>query len=430
MWINKLSIVLVWFYALDRLLKLFALIQFFNRSSSKPTFADEQWPSVTLLQPITRGATNLAQMLDCRAQLDYPGSIQHLLLCDASDYETLDTCRIWLATQSHLAGRLIPVSANNQHSASHADSSQENEWESIAPKTDKLLAGLPMATGDILCFVDDDVALPIDALQVLIQPLYSQKARNKEVGATFGLARYRSWHNLWSSLMSVFVNANALFSYVPLSYLTEPFTITGHCFAIKRNVFDAIGGLTGMEKHFDDDHELARRIRRSGLRCVQTPLIYDVENDLASWEAYHKQMKRWFTMPRVAMIPFLTRYEKLVMLISSLGNFIPPLVGLLSFISLLQTDQRQKNYRPLQICLLVLIGAYSLSERLFLQRTMPIKHWPLLIVAGFIIPLQVFAALLGNDEFEWRGQRWRAQPGGGMDYLGDSKERTNHRLTG
>lgn len=63
--------------------------------------------------------------------------------------------------------------------------------------------------------------------------------------------------------MSVFVNANALFSYIPITYLTEPFTVTGHCFALSRETFADVGGFTDLERRVDDDHEIARRVRKA-----------------------------------------------------------------------------------------------------------------------------------------------------------------------
>jgi ceramide glucosyltransferase len=53
------------------------------------------------------------------------------------------------------------------------------------------------------------------AARILIPFLYQP-----QVGAVFGLACYTNWRALWSSLMSGFVNANALLSYIPISYLT------------------------------------------------------------------------------------------------------------------------------------------------------------------------------------------------------------------
>ena len=105
-------------------------------------------------------------------------------------------------------------------------------------------------------------------------------------GAVFGLAAYTNWSNIPSSLLSAFVNANALLSYLPLTFLAEPYTITGHLYALRREVFAAIGGLDGMEGRFDDDHELARRIQRHRLANVQTSVVYDVDNYLSTIDGY------------------------------------------------------------------------------------------------------------------------------------------------
>src|SRR5260370_29448667 len=75
-------------FALDRLLKMAAVIHFFRRPQPPPP---SSWPAVTLLQPITRGTGNLLESLRTRARLDYPATVQHLLICDANDVETQTT---------------------------------------------------------------------------------------------------------------------------------------------------------------------------------------------------------------------------------------------------------------------------------------------------------------------------------------------------
>lgn len=61
-------------FGLDRVLKHLAVWHFFRRPQPEQPSA---WPTVTLLQPITRGASNLATSLRTRARLDYPATIQH-----------------------------------------------------------------------------------------------------------------------------------------------------------------------------------------------------------------------------------------------------------------------------------------------------------------------------------------------------------------
>ena len=217
---------------------------------------------MTLLQPITRGASGLPNSLRARAQLEYPAAIQHLLICDPNDTELQTIVSSYLAEHPTLQAEVILVETGDG---------------TVASKISKLQAGLQRATGEVLCFLDDDVAPRPDALQVLLPYLLQPN-----IGAAFGLPCYTNWRTTWSSQMSGFVNANMLLSFVSLSYLCQPFRITGHMAAYHRESFNAVGGLDGLEQHIDDDFELARRLRRHGLRSVQTPLIYDIDNDLCS----------------------------------------------------------------------------------------------------------------------------------------------------
>ncbi|NTV65763.1 MAG: glycosyltransferase, partial [Oscillochloris sp.] len=291
-------------YAIDRGLRLLALRGFFRRPPP-PTLAE--WPTVTLIQPVSRASHDLRRALASRAELDYPGPQQHLLVCDEADHASQALVRALIAANPAWSVELICVPP---------------DAGVLASKLAKIHAALPQAIGAALVFVDDDIRLPPDALRVLLPYLWLP-----EVGAAFGLARYEAWDNPWSSLMSLFVNASALPSYVPLSYLTEPYTITGHCFALRRTVFDHVGGFAGMAGRLDDDHELARRVRAVGLRCVQTPLIYGAENRLATARAYHAQLRRWLTIPRLTMLPQLSPRERRLTLLTSGGNLLPPLVA-------------------------------------------------------------------------------------------------------
>lgn len=387
--LDNLAYGLVALFALDRLFKLAAVIHFFRRT---PPPDPQPWPSVTLLQPITRGASSLATNLHTRATLDYPANVQHLLICDTHDHATQATCRTHLNKFPALHAEIILANPNSMP---------------LATKIEKLNAALPHATGDILCFVDDDIALRPKALQIL-----SSHLLQPQTGAVFGLACYTNWHTTWSSLMTLFVNSNACLSYIPLTYLTDPFTITGHCFALRRTTFQAAGGLDGLNDRVDDDHELVRRVRRLDLRCVQTPLIYDVNNDLDSLQAYAIQMKRWFIFPRQAMLPFLTPKEQLVSLLSSICHLLPSLIALLALVF-----QRQSAIRALGISLGLLGTVHALCEVRYLKRPTPLSRWPLLAIVALFTPLHILAVLLSNNQIEWRGQRVLILKGGKMEVI-------------
>lgn len=388
-WLDWLAIGLAALFALDRLWKLAAVVHFFRRPAPPPPATG--WPTVTILSPITRGASNLPQVLACRGGLHYAGVVQHLLICDAADQETQQLCATWLATQPSTDHQLILAASAHP----------------IATKIEKLNAALPYATGEVLCFVDDDVALRPASLTTLLPALYTPGA-----GAVFGLACYTAWHNLPTSLMSAFVNSNALLSYIPLRYLTAPFTITGHCFALRRTVFDAAGGFIDMINRLDDDHELARRVRALGYHVVQTPLVYDVENHFVSFAAYAIQMKRWFVFPQQMMMPTMSRRELAVMALGSVNQLLLPLLALLALLT-----RRRRALLAFGGSALLFMLVNGLCERLYLGERTPRRWWPLALISALIAPLQILAAMIGRSEITWRGQRLRIHKGGGFDYV-------------
>ncbi|MBA2680755.1 MAG: glycosyltransferase [Ktedonobacteraceae bacterium] len=392
--VDGLASSLLLLFALDQLLKLASILHFFHRPLPS---APDPWPSLTLFQPITRGVSSLAASLRARALLDYPATIHHLWICDERDRAAQEQCRALLAEFPHLSGQLLLAKAV--------------EGRAVASKIEKLLVALPHATGEVFWFLDDDVAPRPDAARLLTSSLFQPRA-----GAVFGLACYTNWRTLWSSLMSAFVNANALLSYIPLTYLIEPFTITGHCFALRREVFERAGGFDGMEGRIDDDHDLARRMRKLGLRNVQTLVIYDVDNDFDSWQAYSKQIKRWFVFPRQAMLPFMGVREQVVSLVGSLGQLLPGLLLLLFLFT-----WKRSAFRALLACLGLFGAVYLLNEICYEKRRTPLKGWLMLPVVALFVPLQILWALVSNNEIEWRGQRMRISIGGRMEIVGESK---------
>lgn len=381
-WLPMLACLL---YAADRLLRLAALRSFFRRAAPPPPLT---WPTLTLIQPVTRASHDLRPALNSRATLSYPGAVQQLVICDVDDAPNQTLIRAMIEAGWH-AELLLAAPDNGP----------------IASKLQKIHTALPHATGQLLCFLDDDVRLPPDALPRLVCHLDVPG-----VGVAFGLARYVAWESIWSSLMSLFVNAWALPSYVPLLWLSEPYTITGHCFALRRDVFEALGGFNNMAQRVDDDHELARRVLAHGLRCVQTPLIYDVENRLATAQAYQAQLRRWFVMPRQNMLPQLNRHQRLATLVGSAGNLLPPATVLLALLV-----RRRDATLAAAGCLGLFLASYALIDQRYLGGVTPARRWALLPVTALLTPLHIALASATGEVVEWRGQRLRLLRGGGFE---------------
>ncbi len=378
--LDRLACVLAALFALDRLLKLLAVVSFFRRPRPAPP---ERWPTVTLLQPITRGASNLLTALRARARLAYPASIQHLLICDAQDMESQAIVAAYLDEFPELSAELILVEPENSMPGA------------VARKLDKLQAALPRASGEVLCFIDDDVLLRPHSLRVLVPYLFQP-----EVGLAFGLPCFTNWQTVWSSLISALINAHMLLSFVPLTFLTAPIRINGHVFAFRREIFEHVGGFNGMERQIDDEFAIPQRLRAYNLRAVQTPSVYDIDNALDSARAYNRQFKRWFVMPRQAMMPSLTPQQRLI---TALMSFTLPLPGIVALLAL--CARRRSAGLALIGSLGIFAGVYALCERRYLQRPMPLKRWLLLPVVAVWTPLQIIWTMLRGNEVEWRGQR-------------------------
>jgi len=387
--IDRIAWGLAALFALDRAVKLLGLERAVRHP---PPSTQTEWPRVSLMQPITRGVRELAHNLAARARLCYPGSVQHLFICDATDEVSLAACHDALAAHPGMNGVIIPVESAT----------------GVAAKIAKLQAALPQAAGDILCFIDDDVAPRPDALTRIVGYLSRPRA-----GAAFGLPCYTSWENGWSSLMSGFVNANMPLSFMALTYLTDPVRITGHIAAYPRAIFEEVGGLDGLEAQIDDDFELARRLHAHGYHAIQTPVVYDIANHLPSARAYHRQLHRWFVLPAQSMFPSLTTWQRCASFLVSGPTLLVP--GMLALLAL--ATRRRSTAGALAASLSIFGAAYAVTERRYLRGRMPLRRWLLLPMVAIATPLHAVATLLTREEIEWRGQRLRVGRDGRFEVL-------------
>jgi GT2 family glycosyltransferase len=125
--------------------------------------------------------------------------------------------------------------------------------------------GARHARGEILFFVDSDVIVAPDAIARVLDRL----DRDPTVAAVFG--SYDK-HPRAKGVVSQY--RNLLHHYVHQTGNPEASTFWGGCGAVRRSVFDAIGGFD--EKRFTrfmEDVELGYRLRRAGYRIVLDPAI-------------------------------------------------------------------------------------------------------------------------------------------------------------
>lgn len=372
-------------YTLDLVVKVAMLQRFFSRPLPPEP---DVWPTVTLLEPITRGARNLSHNLRARARLEYPIPMQRLLLCDETDQESQAICRAVIAEAPAAEARIVPVTS------AHMD---------VAPKLVKLRAGLPHAAGQVIVLMDDDVAPRPDAIAHLVRYL-----ARPDREAVFALPCSADWSTVWSSLMGLFVNSYAILSYVSMITLSEPFRILGQTAAYWRRPLQQVGGFDGLEDYLDDDYVLAQRVRAAGMRAEQVPVVCDVYDGIPSLRRYAAQLKRWMMLPRQAMEPFLTTGQRAAAFFSTSATILfPSVVALLAV-----ATRRRAAASALAIALGAFAGATAACNARYLRGHVPLRRWPLLAAVALITPVQSALSLLGSDQIEWRGQRLRVRRDG------------------
>lgn len=388
--LERLAIGLALVALADRVVKLGLVARYFSRPQPDDPAV---WPRVTLLQTVTRGVDALRANLEARTRLDYPARIQHILVCDTDDADSQAICNQLSAAHPELDLRIIRV---------------RGEECGPAPKLAKLRAGLPYAIGEVLCLMDDDVAPPSDGLRRLVAYLMQPG-----VGASFGLTCYANWSNLWSGMLSSYVNTYTLETFVTWDYLCGPIRVVGQMACYWRWPFIAAGGFDGLEDYLDDDFVLAQRLRMTGLRPLQTPVVYDINDLTRSWRDYATKFKRWIILPRQAMAPFLTPWQRVAAFLATPATILlPSALGVIALV----TRRRIPAY-----ALGATLGAYAatheVTRRRFLRRAMPRQRWLLLLYTVLVTPIHAALTLLGGNEIEWRGQRMRVYRDGHFERI-------------
>ncbi len=384
-WMDRVALGLGALYLADRAAKLTLLSRFFSRSAPREPAA---WPSVTILEPVTRGSGGLSTNLEARTGLDYPARVRHVLICDADDLASRAKCHRMIAAHPELDICLVLV---------------EGDPGTPAPKLVKLQAGMPHATGDILCLMDDDVAPRPDALRLLVAQL-----GQPGVGASYGLARSANWDNLWSSLLSSYVNAFTLETFITWEALCGVVRVVGQMSCYWQRPFVAAGGFDGLEGYLDDDFVLAQRLRGANLRAVQAPVVYDVDDGAATLREYLGKFQRWIVLPRQAMEPFLSRRQRVAAFLATPATILlPSILGGLAL-----TTRRRGPVLALVASLSAFAVAQQVEYACFLGRRMSLRQMLPLAYTALVTPIHAALALLTGDEVEWRGQRLRVYKDG------------------
>lgn len=376
----------------ERLGKLWLVARFFQRPQPSQQVPVQR---VSILQPILSGDPTMPHCLEQNllAAAQSAVELEFHWLVDESDAEGQHVCRHLIVRYPMIAINLILLPPAPQgHN----------------PKTVKLIAALPATTGDVICVLDDDTMLPPDGVATALPYLDTPQA-----GLVFGLPYQVDFSNLWSRLVAYFVNSSSLLTYIPYLAFSEPFTINGMFYLLRRETLDAIGGFTGLEPILADDFAVAQRVRQTGYRLIQSPLRHAVSNHVASFGAYWRLLTRWLTFPRESLMRHLGWREQLLLYGMTAVPTVVPLVLLVGALGTRSVAMAGVviGYWVIGYCCFLWV------DRRYLGGVSPLGWSWLVLVVQLLLPLQLVSALVQPQRINWRGHEMAVERGGGFRFV-------------
>ena len=332
---------------------------------------------ITVLQPILSGDPALPAML-------------------AENVERLPGVRFaWLIDEADHAAQVIAATLM----AAHADRDIvvlrfPEPPPATSPKTFKLHGALDAVTTTCALVLDDDATLSADAVAMLVRAL-------DDADLATALPCYRDGDRGPGRLLAQFVNNNAALTYLPLLPFAEPLSINGMCYAFRTETFrrhDAYGPILG---HLADDLALARRMRRLGLRIVQTTACVEIRTSVESWTRYRQQMHRWF------LFATLLLRDQAVPVRAAIGvlHGVPPVALIVLFASVL-VQPSWPNGAGLVVVLAVRIAVILWFQQ---RLTGAMRHLPLLSIGSELLqPFHLLHAV-ADRTIRWRTRVYRVR---------------------
>jgi len=154
------------------------------------------------------------------------------------------------------------------------------------PQISNFNNGYRASTGEIVIFSDSDTRATPDFIRCLIAPLEDER-----VGISSGFAVFRRSQGFWSLAKCITYNSsvplhNALWcKFVPIT--------VGAAMAMRRPVFEKIGGFEPIADKITTDQELGKLVGRHGYRAKLTPYLISMYEERMPFVNHIEQSLRW-----------------------------------------------------------------------------------------------------------------------------------------
>ena len=388
---NLFFIILAGLLLLERIWKYWVIKRFFREAGS--VNYEGEPVQITILQPILSGDPTLWSCLAHNLTQASRHYLEFLWLIDSDDRVAQVGCQELVTRHPQTTVQLLTLPPPP---------------DGVNPKMFKLIAGLERAQGNVIAVLDDDTMLPDNGLDHCLSAL-----DQPDVGLAFGLPYYTNFSNVWSSLVSCFVNGHSLLTYIPYLSFIDPFTINGMFYLLKRQTLADIGGFAGLERAVTDDFAVAQRVRQHGYHLAQTPLRHGISTQVGDATHYGRLLKRWFVFPQISIMPsaglrVLIIFYSLVVI----PTFFPLLVVVIAILS-------SSIYALIGAFLYIGVNLFMMYDfnRNYLYAATPSNRLIWAVVIQILLPLHIGWALLRPGQINWRGHILDIHKDGGFHFV-------------
>jgi len=284
--------------------KALLTVTYWRKKHLQETFCENSPYGFSVVQPILSGDPTLEKNL--MANLENLQQVKFIWLIDKTDHEAQAITQRIMVKYSQNRARVMIL---------EIDEIPAN----LNPKVYKLVQAIPYLDKYTVILDDDTVLGP--------QSLRQAVCKMAEESLVTGIPIYIYQEGFFSKLVAAFVNANSLFTYLPIALLTKPKTINGMFYIASTATLKRLDAFQQIVDKLCDDYEIAKLFRNHNIPIVQSITPCMIRTTVEGAAHYQTLMKRWMV--------FANRFLKenlsfSVLFIVILPSFMPLMMLLLS----------------------------------------------------------------------------------------------------
>jgi ceramide glucosyltransferase len=247
---------------------------FFRKSRTVPQL--KRYPAVSIIKALKGIDAYLIENLESFCDIDYP------------DYEII------FAVASP-DDPVIPLINHFMRQSGKTNMKLVIDPSAIGynPQISNFSNGYKVSTGEIVIFNDSDTRATPDFIRRLIEPLEDER-----VGISSGFAVFRESQGFWSLAKCITYNSSVPL-YDALWCKLIPITV-GAAMAIRRQVFEKIGGFKPIADKLTTDQELGKLVGRHGYKAKLVPYLIAMYEGRMPFVNHIKQIVRWLVAIKAA----------------------------------------------------------------------------------------------------------------------------------